>query len=63
MHDAAASRHPLDLPRPDAAGIPQGIPVLNLPLQHIGDRFNPAMRMQRKAGFIVFSMAGGKVVE
>lgn len=58
------STQPGDDPSPpDAAGIAEGVPVLNFPLQHIGDRLNPPVRVQRKPGLIIHRVAGGKVVE
>src|SRR5206468_10450050 len=63
MHDPTSGRHPLEVPSADAAGVSQGILVLDLSSQHIGHRFDPSMGMQGKPGLIVTRMGGLKVIQ
>ncbi len=55
--------HPLHVPCPQLALVPQAVPMLHRPRQNIGDRLNPAMRMPRKPRQIIRRNVIPKIVE
>jgi hypothetical protein len=63
VQDAATGGHPLDVPRAEAAAIAQTITVIDCASQHVGDRFDPAVRMPRKAGEVVRRIVVAEIVE
>src|SRR6266850_2506945 len=63
MQDAAASGHPLHVAGTEAAAIAEAVAVRHLAGQHVGDRFDPSMRVPWKAGEIVVRVLVAKIVE
>ena len=53
MHDAAPRGHPLQVARPNLAGISHRIPMTNGARQQVRHRFDAAMRMQRKTRLVI----------
>ena len=63
VKDAAASRHPLDIARPEAAAISEAVAVFHASRQYVGDRFNPAMRMPWEPRQVLIGVVVAKVIE
>ncbi len=63
MNDPAAGRHPLDVSRGDHPLVPQAVPMFDIPLQHIGDRLDPAVGMPGETRQIIVGVLGVKIVE
>ena len=63
MEDAAAGGHPLHVAGAEIAAIAQAVAVLDGPGQHVGDRFDAAMRMPREPGEIVLRVLVAEIVE
>jgi hypothetical protein len=49
VDDASAGRHPLDVARPQAAGVTRRVPVLHAPGEQVGDRLEAAVRVIGRA--------------
>src|SRR5262249_15666795 len=63
MQDAAARRHPLHVPRAEAAAIAEAVAVLDRTGQHVRDRLDPAMRVPREAREAIAGVVVAEVVE
>jgi len=63
VQDAAARRHPLHIAGTHLALVAQAIAVLNRTGQHVSNGFNPAVRMPRKSGQIIFRIVVAKIVQ
>jgi hypothetical protein len=64
VNDAAAGGHPLHVTRTDQSGIPQAIAMVNGTFQHVGDGFDPPVRVHRKASNRTLDgIVKGEVVE
>ena len=63
MQDAGARRHPLHITSTKRADVAQGIPVLDRAFQHIGDCFDPAVRVPREPFFEILRTFVAEIVE
>src|SRR5262245_41823963 len=63
MNDAAAGGHPLHIAGSDRAVISDAVAMLHRSSQHVGNRFNAAVRMPRKAFQVIFRHVVAKIVE
>ena len=63
MNNAAARRHPLHVSGGDSAAVTHAVAMLHRSRQHIRDCLDPAMRMPRKSGEIVFGNVVAKIIE
>src|SRR6185295_18490895 len=63
MQDAAPGRHPLHVPRPHGAFVAEAVAVLDAAAQHVGDRFDAAMRVPWKAREIVLGVLVAKIIQ
>ncbi len=63
VHDAAARRHPLHVAGPDHAGVPEAVPVLDPAVEHVGDRFDSAVRVHGESGDVVVRALRAEVIE
>ena len=63
VDDAAAGRHPLDVAAADDAVISHAVAMLDLPVEHIRDGFDPSMRVPGKPLQIEARVVGAKIVE
>ena len=63
VHDAASRRHPLHVARAEAAAVAEAVAVFDVSRQHVGDGFDPPVRMPRKAGEIIVRVLVAEVVE
>src|SRR5215208_6807367 len=63
MHDAAAGGHPLNIARGERSPIPEAVAMVDRSCQHIGDRFDSAMRMPRKSSPIIGGIFIAEIIE
>ena len=63
MHDPPARGHPLHIASAERAFISKAIAVFHTAREHIGDGFNAAVRMPRKALFKIFRQFIAKIVK
>ena len=63
VEDAAAGGHPLHVARAKTAAIPEAVTMVDRACQHIGDRFDAAVRMPRKPGEVVVRVVVPEIVE
>src|SRR5262245_46815230 len=63
MNDAAARRHPLHVAAAKRAAIAEAVAMFDSARQDVRDRFDPAMRMPRKACEIVARILVAEIVE
>src|ERR1700733_3072584 len=63
MNNAAAGRHPLHIACGNGAAIAHAVTVFHRSCEHVSNRLNPAMRMPRKAGKIVFRNLIAEIIE
>src|SRR5205807_2713116 len=63
VDDPAPGRHPLDVTGADDPLIPEAVLVFHSAVQHVRDRFDPAVRMPREARHIFGRVLRSEVVE
>src|SRR5262249_9714206 len=63
VNDSASGGHPLDVAGADDAAVPHAVAVLHRSRQDIGDRLYSAMRMPRKACFIILRNVIPEIIE
>ena len=63
VHDPAARAHPLDVPGVDDALVAEGILVLGLPAEHVGDRLEAPVGMPGEPRHVVGRVHRAEVVE
>ena len=63
VQDPRPRGHPLHRPRPEHAAVAERIRMLDRPVEHVGDRLDPPVRMPRKAGGIGRGVVVAEVVE
>ena len=63
MNDAAAGCHPLDIAGGNCAAVAKAVGVFDRAGQHIGNRFDAAMRMPREAGQVVLRDVVAKIIQ
>ena len=63
MKDAAAGRHPLHVAGAHLAAVAEAVAVLDGAREHVGDGFDPAMRMPRESREIRVRVVVAEVVE
>src|SRR5258706_8557978 len=63
MHDAPASRHPLDSARAKTAPVAETVAMVDRARQDVCDRFDPAVWMPRKAGKVIAGVVVAEIVE
>ena len=63
MQDAGTGGHPLHIPRAKGAGVAKAVAVIHGARQHIGDGFNAAMGMPRKALDKILGVFVAEIIE
>ena len=63
MNYTTARSHPLNISRTDCARVADIVPMLNRSTEHLGHRFNPAMRVPGKAFHIISGIVRTEMVE
>ena len=63
VDDAAARGHPLDVARGDDALVPHAVPVLHVPLENVGDRLDPPMRVPGESWQVFRWVVRAEIVE
>ncbi len=63
VENAAAGGHPLDVAGRHAALVAQAVAVLHFAGQHVGDGFDPPVRMPWEAGQIIGRILVAKIVQ
>src|SRR5262245_35089962 len=63
MNDAAARRHPLNVPGANRTAVSKTVAVFDRAGEHVRDRFDTSVRMPGKAGQVVRRHVVAKVVE
>ena len=63
VDDAPARRHPLNIAGSDGAVVSHAIAVLDRSGEHIGDRFDAAMRMPRKPRQVIVRNIIAEIIE
>ena len=63
VHDAPPRRHPLHVPGPQGAGVAQAVAVAHGAGQHVGDGFDPPVRVPREPREVVGGALIAEVVE
>jgi len=63
VNDAAPGGHPLNVACGDSAAVADAVSVLDRAGQNVGNRFNPPVRMPRKAGQVILGMFVPEIVE
>jgi hypothetical protein len=63
MHDAAPGRHPLDAAGAEQPRVALVVGVAHAAGEHVGHRFEAAVRMIREAGDVVARVVGSELIE
>src|SRR5262245_50778692 len=63
MNDPATGGHPLDIASRNRAGIPHAVAMLNRSSEHIGYRFDAAMRVPRESGEVIIGNIVPEIVQ
>src|ERR1700689_3345830 len=63
MNDSAAGRHPLHVTGSDRAAVSHAVAVLDGSSQHVGDCFDPAVRMPWEACEVILRDIISKIVK
>ena len=63
MNDAARRRHPLHVTGAEVAPIAEAVLVTHVPVEHVGDGLEPAMRMRGETRQVVVRVVGEELVE
>src|SRR5262245_25272723 len=63
MDDPAPRGHPLHVPGRDDPAVAEAVPVLDIAVEDVGDRLDPAMRMPGEAAPVVLGILGAEGVE
>ncbi len=63
VDDAAAGRHPLHVAAPDGARVPEGVPVVDLALEHVGDGLDAAMGMPGESRAVERGIVATEIVK
>src|SRR6266540_3584227 len=63
VQDAAPGGHPLHVARADDAGVPEAVLVGDTAAEHVRDRLDPAVRVDREPGDVVVWIVRAEVIE
>src|SRR5512140_672987 len=63
VDDAASRSHPLDVARCDDTPVPHAVPVLHIPLENVGDRLDPAVRVPGESRKVFRGVVRAEIVE
>ena len=63
MDDAVRGRHPLNIARAEIAAVAEAVLVPHVPVEHVRDGFESAMRVRRKARDVIVGIVRIELVE
>src|SRR5262249_43123 len=63
VNDAAAGCHPLDVPGTDRSAVTQTVAMFHRAGKHVGDCFDAAMRVPRKAGQVILRNIVSEIIQ
>ena len=63
MHDPASGSHPLDIAGADAAGVAEGVLMIDLAADHVGNGLDSPVGMHGKAFDVILRIVRPKMIE